>query len=51
MYQVGEYIVKAFDGVCKVEDILHPQMSGIEKDRMYYPSSTACSARCSLLWR
>ncbi len=36
MHQVGEYIVKAFDGVCKVEDILHPQMSGIEKDRMYY---------------
>ena len=30
VYQSGDYIVKSTDGVCKVEDILHLNMSGVD---------------------
>ncbi|MDY5577497.1 MAG: CarD family transcriptional regulator [Lachnospiraceae bacterium] len=34
MYEIGDYIVKAVYGVCRVEDILHMNMSGT--DKLYY---------------
>lgn len=36
MYQIGEYIVKPGTGVCKVEDVLHLDLMGINKKRLYY---------------
>ena len=31
MYEIGDYIVKAVYGVCRVEDILHLDISGADK--------------------
>lgn len=36
MYEIGDYLVKSVDGVCKVEDILHLNISGVDKNRLYY---------------
>lgn len=36
MYLVGEYIVYGTSGVCKVEAIGPMQMSGVNKDKLYY---------------
>lgn len=31
MYKIGDYIVKPAKGICKVEDILHLDMPGVDK--------------------
>lgn len=36
MYKIGDYIVKNGNGVCRVENVLHLDMAGIDKDRLYY---------------
>lgn len=36
MYEVGEYIVKPFSGVCRIEKIMHLDVSGADKKRLYY---------------
>ena len=36
MYKIGEYIVKNGNGVCRVVDIVHLDMDGIDKNRLYY---------------
>ena len=36
MYKVGDYIIKATQGLCRVEDILHLDMSGADKNKLYY---------------
>lgn len=36
MFEVGEYIVYGIKGVCRVEDITHIDISGADKDRLYY---------------
>ena len=36
MYKIGDYIVKNGNGVCKVENILHLEMTGIDRNRLYY---------------
>lgn len=37
MYEIGEYIVKPInDGVCKVADIMHLNMTGTDKNKLYY---------------
>ena len=36
MYEVGEYIVYGVKGVCQIEDITHIDISGADKDRLYY---------------
>lgn len=36
MYSVGEYVVKANKGVCRIENIMHLDMPGIDKDQLYY---------------
>lgn len=36
MYSVGDYVVKANSGVCRIEDILHLDISSADKNRLYY---------------
>lgn len=36
MFEVGEYIVYSSKGVCRIEDITHIDISGADKDRLYY---------------
>lgn len=36
MFKVGEYIVHGRNGVCKIEDITPVEMSGADKDKLYY---------------
>jgi CarD family transcriptional regulator len=36
MYVIGDYIVKYSDGVCRVDDIIHLNMSGVDKNKLYY---------------
>jgi CarD family transcriptional regulator len=36
MYGIGDYIVKYSDGVCRVDNILHLNMSGVDKNKLYY---------------
>lgn len=36
MFKIGEYIVYGHNGICKVEDITYLDMSGADKDRLYY---------------
>lgn len=36
MFEIGEYIVYGVKGVCQIEDITHIDISGADKDRLYY---------------
>lgn len=36
MYEIGDYVVKPGTGVCRVEGILHPDISGADKQQLYY---------------
>lgn len=36
MYQIGDLIVYGGEGVCRVEEIGVPKISGINKQRQYY---------------
>ena len=36
MYQIGDYLVYGFEGVCRVEDIGTPKLSGVSRDKLYY---------------
>ncbi len=36
MFEIGEYIVYGSKGVCKIEDISNIDISGVNKDRLYY---------------
>ena len=36
MFDVGEYIVYGQNGICRIEDITHPDISGYDDDRLYY---------------
>lgn len=36
MYKIGDYVVKIPEGVCKIEDMGHLDISGIDKDKEYY---------------
>lgn len=36
MFSVGDYIVHGRNGVCKVEDITHIDVSGADKNKLYY---------------
>ena len=36
MFEVGEYIVYGVKGVCRIEDITHLDISGADRDRLYY---------------
>lgn len=36
MYEIGEYIVKANNGICRIEDIVHLDFSSADKNMLYY---------------
>ena len=36
MYKIGDYVIKANNGVCKVEAIMPMDVPGESEDRMYY---------------
>ena len=36
MYQIGDYIVKSGNGVCRIEKVMHLDMAGIDRNRLYY---------------
>lgn len=36
MYQIGEYVVKANSGLCRVEDITHLEGMSVDKKKLYY---------------
>ena len=36
MYKIGDYVVKPSSGVCRVDNIMHLNMSGIDRKRLYY---------------
>lgn len=36
MFDIGDYIVYGQNGICMVADITHPELSGIDKTKLYY---------------
>lgn len=36
MFDIGDYIVYGNNGICRVVDITHPDISGADNDRLYY---------------
>lgn len=36
LYQIGDYVIKFNNGVCRVEDIMHLDMPGTDRNRLYY---------------
>jgi CarD family transcriptional regulator len=36
VYHIGDYIVKSNAGVCRIENILHLDMTNVDKGRLYY---------------
>ena len=36
MYKIGDYVVKANNGICLVNEISHLDMPGVDKDKKYY---------------
>jgi len=36
MFSIGDYVIYGYEGVCKVEEIGHPRMSGLDRSREYY---------------
>lgn len=36
MYEIGDYVVKANNGICKIEDIGHPDIASIGKGKQYF---------------
>lgn len=36
MYEIGDYVIKANNGVCRIDDILHLDLPNTDKNRLYY---------------
>lgn len=36
MFNIGDYIVYGINGICKVADITHPDIMGVDNDKLYY---------------
>jgi len=36
MFEIGDYVVKANSGICKIEDVGRPDISSISKDKLYF---------------
>ena len=36
MFAVGDYVMKISNGVCRIDDITHLEMPGVDKDKLYY---------------
>ena len=51
MYEIGQLIVYGNEGVCRVEEIGTPKISGVDKHREYYTLAPIYRrARCSHPW-
>lgn len=36
MFSVGDYVIYGYEGVCYVEEVGHPKVSGLDKEKQYY---------------
>lgn len=36
MFEKGEYLIYGHNGICKVEDMTHLNLSGVDKGKLYY---------------
>ena len=36
VFEIGDYVIKAHNGICRIEDILHLDLPNADKDRLYY---------------
>ena len=36
MYKKGDYVVKMPEGICKIENVGHPDITGMNKTKEYY---------------
>lgn len=36
MFAIGEYVVHGYNGLCAVEEVTHLNMSGVDKNALYY---------------
>jgi CarD family transcriptional regulator len=36
VYGIGDYLVKAADGICRVDNIVHVNLSGVDSSKLYY---------------
>lgn len=36
MYQIGDYLVYGSEGVCRVENIGSPKLTGVSREKLYY---------------
>ena len=48
MFEIGDYVVKSTDGVCRVDDILHPDLDIANPDKLYYLLSPLDNSRAKL---
>ena len=39
MFSVGEYVIYGSEGVCRVESVGHPEVTGLDKTKSYYTLS------------
>ena len=42
MFEIGEYVVCGAKGVCQIRDITHIDMSGADKEKLYYVLAPVC---------
>lgn len=42
MYQIGDYLVYGSEGVCRVENIGSPKLTGVSRDKLYYTLAPCC---------
>ena len=40
VYQIGDYVVKANSGICRIQDICHLDMPNVDRSRLYYAMVT-----------
>ena len=48
MFAIGDYVVKSTDGVCRVDDILHPNLEVANPNKLYYQLSPLDNNRSTL---
>lgn len=36
MFEIGDFVMKTSKGVCRIDDITHLEMSGVDKNKLYY---------------
>ncbi|MCD8038464.1 MAG: CarD family transcriptional regulator [Lachnospiraceae bacterium] len=36
MFEIGDFVIKPNNGICRVDDIGHPDISSVNKERLYF---------------